>query len=114
MTIEDNIRARKDAELLIGMRQIELGPGYELAFARACMNHAVRILGCNPYEPMAMNEDESRNFEQHQIKFGKYSGTAYKDIPVEYLTFLDDAARPVQAYLRSERGKKRIESESDD
>lgn len=58
---------------------------------------------------LTMTDDQAARFESQTIWFGAHSGTMYRDVPIDYLTWLSDQTLPLQAYLRSWRGQQRIE-----
>lgn len=60
-----------------------------------------------PRELMVMGDGEAQKFEKRFSKFGK----RYGDVPIRELAVMADQAVELQAYLRSSRGKKRIEDE---
>lgn len=77
------------------------------------------MLGQCPWPPVTpekstlrtMDDESAKRFEQSLIKFGIYSGSQYGVVPIVYLTWVADNAIDLQAYLRSERGKRRIEND---
>lgn len=56
-----------------------------------------------------MDEDEAASFERSVMKFGKHKGERVIDIPIDYFTAYADSAVKIQAYLRSDRGRRRVE-----
>ncbi len=58
---------------------------------------------------LTMTDEQAARFESQTIGFGAHSGQVYRDVPIDYLTWLSDQTLPLQAYLRSTRGKQRIE-----
>lgn len=56
-----------------------------------------------------MEDKKAKAFEKSILTFGVHVGKTYADAPIEYLTWLTDSARELQAYLRSDRGQKRID-----
>ncbi len=64
-----------------------------------------------PAKLWTLDESKAVAFEKRFIEFGVHQGTAYKDVPIEYLTWLADKTLELQAYLRSDRGRQRMETE---
>jgi hypothetical protein len=64
-----------------------------------------------PEARLTMGDDESKRFEATYIGFGQHQGLTYGDVPIDYLTWIADKAIDLQAYLRSDRGRNRIEKE---
>lgn len=106
------INGRQEAEQLLALRTAEPSPEFEQAFARVLRDFADSILGKPQYELRVMTEAESVAFEKSQIGFGIHNGQRYDSIPIEYLTWLADKSLELSAYLRSERGRARIEAAS--
>lgn len=84
------------------------------AIDRFCAEHADTPPRKAPQEtsPVAMNSDQAKAFEQARITYGIHSGKCMGDIPIKYLCWLGDpteSSRNLQQYLRSDRGKRRIE-----
>ena len=103
------IAGRKEFEAL---RQLaydaDVDPAWLDGFARAARDFALGVFG--PSEELrVMTEPEAVRYETKEIQFGNYIGTPISEVPIERLTWYADAALPLQAYLRSARGQKRID-----
>ena len=95
MSIESRIQGRKDcAELLA-----ELGgdDDYRAGVARACLEHASDLVP----KLLTMTEEQAKQFANEQIKFGRYCGRRFGDIPRDYLEWMADEAVRLQSYLRA-------------
>lgn len=112
----DLIEGRKFAESILELAGEELAlksQSFQFAFWREIKN-AVARSGAIPVQNQktelgVMTYDEARSFESKPIPFGIFKGQKYAEVSVSYLLMLADGAVPIQAYLRSEIGKKRIE-----
>lgn len=56
-----------------------------------------------------ISDQEAIAFESRQINFGQHAGKAFSEVPISYLTWIADSSNGLQAYLKSDRGQKRIE-----
>ena len=113
--LEERIAGRKDAEELLAM----VGGGtedYLKGVATALRAFANRVLGEEKSESelRVMTEIEAKAFEEKRIKYGRNAGETYGEAPIDDLVWLVDSTLPLAAYLRSDRGKRRIENNSDD
>lgn len=79
--------------------------------ARAFRGWSDSILGQPFSESRIMSDADAKRYESNCIRFGKYLGTPIKDIPLDYLQWLAGAQNELCAYLRSEVGRKRQETE---
>jgi hypothetical protein len=61
-------------------------------------------------EERTMTDEAAKQFENTTIEFGIHEGKAYKDIPIDYLTWIVDSQVTLRLYLRTNRGKQRIEA----
>lgn len=57
-----------------------------------------------------LTDDEAVEFESTTISFGTHSGKVFSEVPIGYLTWIADSTNQLQAYLKSDRGQKRIEA----
>lgn len=108
--LEQRIAGRKEFETL---RQLAfdfdgVNPAWLDGFARAAREFANQQLG-SPDTLVVMSEAEAMRYEARKITFGEYTGTLISEVPIERLTWYADAAVPLQAYLRSDRGQRRID-----
>lgn len=62
-----------------------------------------------PENRLAMSDEQAKQFEVTPIRFGRYEGIAHRSVPIEYLTWIADSAVELQSYLRSDRGRSRME-----
>lgn len=66
-----------------------------------------------PLDVRPMTDDEARRWERNTtIKFGKHQGALVKDVPIEYLSWLDDQnefARDLHRYLAAPSVAREIE-----
>lgn len=60
-----------------------------------------------------MSEERAKQFERQRINFGQYAGTTMKEVPIDYLAWLVDSNLELANYLKSKRGKKRLESDDE-
>ena len=75
---------------------------------------------CRPPPPamsvMPMNEHQAKGFEAHTMTYGVHKEKLIADVPVSWLCWLVDPSYfrdAVKRYLLSDRGKLRIEQETD-
>ena len=109
--LEERIAGRKDAEELLAM-VCGGTEDYLKGVATALREFANRVLGEEKSELRVMIEEEAAAFEQKGIKYGRNAGLKYGEAPIDDLVGLVDSTIPLAAYLRSDRGKRRIENES--
>lgn len=101
MSIEDNVRCRKAAEeafaLVSDSLREELGGEPELlgkAWQQVC--DAIAAVVQKPEEPAkpiaskAMSDAEAKRFENSTMQFGKHKGELVKDVPLSYLSWIDE------------------------
>lgn len=106
------INGRIEAEQLLSLRTVDASPEFNQAFARVFREFADAVLGKPDCELRVMSPQESAAFERSQIQFGIHQGQPYHSVPIEYLTWLADKSLELSAYLRSDRGRARIEAAS--
>jgi hypothetical protein len=100
------IEGRKEAEAFLALCA-ENGEAF-MEGVRAAFHATIPK---QPEARMTMNDDEAKRFEATHIGFGQHQGCKYGDVPIDYLTWIADKAIDLQAYLRSDRGKSRIEKD---
>lgn len=107
--IQDRIQGRKDCEDTLAMLLESKSTAYREGVARACFDMFSDQLPKQPAEGLlVMGQMGAQSFEKQTIDFGIHRGKTYGEAPIEYLTWLADQSVALQAYLRSERGRKRI------
>lgn len=110
--IEDRIAGRQHAEEFIQL--VNTGSdAYRAAAAAAMRFYADSVIGKPPTEFRVMTEAESAAFESNVITFGKHQGKAFIDVPIDYLAWIADSALTIAAYLRSQRGLRRLVQDSE-
>lgn len=104
----DRINGRLEAEALLDLRERCGGTEYNQAFALELRRFADSVLGPVETSLRVMDHVQARDFEEEHIGFGQYQGSAYHDVPIDYLAWVADQANNLAAYLRSDRGKRRL------
>lgn len=108
--IIDRKAGRDEAKVLLEMRSSGVSNAFVEGFARAMREYADSVLGKQQCETLrAMSADEAAAFEKRKIRFGIHECKCFADVPADYLAWIADSALEIQAYLRSERGKQRLE-----
>lgn len=109
--IQDRIAGRKEAEELLSVRSMEVSEDWQRAFALAMRHFADSVLGPVDSSLAVMNEQQAKIFELRLVQFGIHRDKTYAEAPIDYLTWIADNASELASYLRSDRGKHRIENE---
>lgn len=107
--IKDRIQAREEAAEILGVWTPDRSQAYLRAFALAMREFADRVLGPAQSELRVMDDAEAAAFERELIGYGRHKGVALGEVPISYLTWVADSTRTLFAYLRSDRGRARIE-----
>ena len=98
MSIEDNIRIRKVAEQLHDLMQSELRSDAEV---QACLNVLSSVPPRVAVEPIP---PPIARLGSTVLGFGRYRGSSYDDVPLEYLDWLcreqENMLRDLRAYLK--------------
>ncbi len=107
-TLADRVEGRKSLESILA----DLIDGQSEAFvsgvAQAMRDAADKILGPIQSQLRVMSDEEAERFEKYEtIKFGEHRGLKYGEVDVGYLDWVADKSLTLQAYLRSERAKRR-------
>jgi hypothetical protein len=102
------INGRLEAEALLALRMIGAGPEYQQAFARTLREYADSVLGAPETDLRVMDENQASSFELNRIPFGRHHDLPYSLVPIEYLTWVADQGNNLAAYLRSDRGQRRL------
>lgn len=107
--LEDRIQGRKDCNDVLSLLLEGQSAAYREGVARACMERFADQLPKEPEGLLTMGLMGASAFEKQVIQFGLHKGKTYGEAPIEYLTWLADQSVALQSYLRSARGKQRIE-----
>ena len=123
MSIEDNIAARKAADeafelMSLAISEQSLSPE---AAAKAWRSIGDRIDAVTQTErepvesPNVMSDQEAKRFERSIVSFGKHKGKAIKDVPLDYLLWVDgDEFRgDLRRYLKREDVQREQEREQE-
>jgi hypothetical protein len=102
------INGRLEAEGLLELRQFCGGAEYNEGFALALREFADSVLGKPETELRVMNDIQAAQFESTDILFGLHRGLSYGEVPILYLSWLADQGANLAAYLRSNRGQRRL------
>lgn len=111
-SILQRMKGRKVAEglLELGMPCEGESLAFKQGFAQKLRAYADSVLGTPPTELRVMSDAEAKEFETQLIRFGVHANNQFKDVPIDYLTWVADQASTLSAYLRSSIGRKRIEN----
>ncbi len=111
--VKDRIAGRIEAEQMIEMLQTsEKSPAWQQGFFRELHRASIASGDVTIERLKVMDDEQAKRFEKKTIDFGTHRGIEYRSVPITYLTWLADSVLNLQAYLRSERGQKRIEKET--
>lgn len=106
----ERVEGRKLAEQLLELADIDgRSDDFKVGLARHLRQYTDCVLGAPVTELRVMTDAEAREFEKLSIPFGVNQGKNYKDVPIDYLTWVSDQGNNLAAYLRSSVGRKRIE-----
>lgn len=105
--LQAKIDGRKEAEAFLALCA-ENGE----AFMKGVIAAFQAAMPKQPETRLVMSDDEAKRFEDSRIKFGKHEGERHRHVPIEYLTWIADSAVELQSYLRSDRGRARIENDN--
>lgn len=116
MTLETRIQARKAADEIMELVIEESRRHSPEArhFLMCLLDQLGQLLNEEspvveqPQNNGAMSDDDARHWERHyRIDFGKYSGQLIKDVPLDYLLWIDDDAfrRQLRRYLASDHAQ---------
>lgn len=106
--IQSRIDGRQEAEALLDFRDKSGCQTYNQAFALAMRNFADSVLGPPETSLRTMSDREASVFERTRIPFGQHKDLQYAEVPIEYLAWVADQASILAAYLRSDRGVRRL------
>ncbi len=107
---QQRIDGRKRAEELLSLADIKIeSRPLQEGFARAMREYADGIFG-DPVEKVVrvMADSEAIEFEAEHVGFGKYKDDPYGSVDIDYLAWIADKNLRLQAYLRSDRAKQRL------
>ena len=102
----DRIAGRKWAEECLEFA-FDQSPDFVEGFRRQIK----RVLAGDLTPADTMTEQEAISFEAETIAFGKFSGSNWGSIPVEYIAWLADNSQRLLKYVRSDRFNRRKEFE---
>lgn len=109
MSIEQNIKCRQEAaEIVEIMKESGFDLEQLLAYITQELQIKPKVIVCRD-KPMQAAELSA--FENSQMEFGKYIGQQIKDVPLNYLLWLDDEfdfRRALKRYLASDEIQKHI------
>ena len=112
MSIEQNIKCRLEAvEIVEIMKESGFDVEQLLAYITQELQIKPKVIMCHD-KPMGVAELSA--FEHMQMEFGKYIGQQIKDVPLNYLLWLDgefDFRRALKRYLASDEIQRQIDSE---
>lgn len=112
--VQKRIQGRKDCEEVLGLILEGKTKEYREGVARACFEMFSDLLPKASNGLLVMSDKDAKEFEKTPRRYGIHRDIPNGDVPIKYLVWLADDTVEVQAYLRSARGKKRIEEESED
>lgn len=107
--LAQRIAGRKEFQALVQLAvDPEVDPHWLDGFVRAARDFVYEQQG-PPDGLVVMSQEEAVRYGKRLMAFGEYEGTKISETPIERLAWYGDAAVPLQAYLRSVVGQRRID-----